>query len=319
MSILEKVKRRLSPALRKDEFLRVAGVFDGSYAFRGPEFVQIDLTDYCNNQCLACWCNSPLLKDEKFSEKNPRKVLSLKLAKTLIDELAAMGTNEISFSGGGEPFMHPDIMEIIAYTKKKRLSCLINTNFTLVDKECIDEMIALGVDSITVSVWAATSKTYLLTHPNKTEADFGRIKENLIYLAENKKERPRIHLYNVIFNKNFTEFEDMVQFALDTKAEMIGFALVDTVPGSTDTLILNDNQLHFINDVCRKIKARLDKSGRLKGARLLFYRFDDFVRRVSNKDFAMQAKYDKNIIDSLPCYNGWLFARVVSNGEVHSC
>ena len=30
-------------------------------------------------------------------------------------------------------------------------------------------------------------------------------------------------------------------------------------------------------------------------------------------------KYEKNVIDKLPCYAGWLFTRIIPNGEVNSC
>ena len=314
-----RVCRRLNPIIRKDDYLRILGVFDGSYAFRGPEFVQIDLTDYCNNTCLACWCNSPLLKEKKFSEEKPRHTMPLDMVKRLLDELVSMGTKEVAFSGSGEPFMHPDIMEILAYAKKKRFTCIVNTNFTLLDKDRLRSLADLGIDFLTVSVWAASGKVYAHTHPGRSEDDFNRIKENLIFLNSYKKEKPTLHLYNVIFNKNYFEFEEMIEFALKTHSEMVGFALVDTIPGSTDSLILNEGELLSVQEACKRVKSRLDIFDRLKGSGLLCYGFVEFLRRVSDSIFARDAKYDKNIIDSLPCYNGWLFARVIPNGEVHSC
>ena len=56
--------------------------------------------------------------------------------------------------------MHPEIMDIIAYTKKKGFECFINTNFTLIDKKRTKELVALGVDSLTVSVWAGSAGIY---------------------------------------------------------------------------------------------------------------------------------------------------------------
>jgi radical SAM superfamily enzyme YgiQ (UPF0313 family)/molybdenum cofactor biosynthesis enzyme MoaA len=303
----------------QQKYSYVLGIYDGEYAYRGPKHVQIDLTNRCNNACLACWCNSTLFKTPRLSEKEKNESLPLGMVKGLLDELAQNGVKEIAYSGSGEPFMHPDIMEILEYTKKKNLFCLVNTNFTLLDKEKLDRLIEIGLDSITVSTWAAMPETYVKTHPNRTQGDFFRIKENLIYLNTHKSGKPSVHLYNVIFNRNYFELEAMIDFAVETGSEMIGFALVDTMPKVTDVLLLDEKQLIELKEACQRVSSRLDEKNRLKSTDLCFSNFNQFVRRISVSQDAQQARYDRNIIDSMPCYNGWLFARVIPNGQVHSC
>ena len=314
-----KLREELSFKNLKQKYLQILGIYDGEHGYYGPFYVQIDLTNRCNNTCIACWCNSPLFKQSRLSEEEKKEFLPLGLVKQLIDELAAMGTKEIGYSGSGEPFMHPDIMEILEYTKKKGLFCLVNTNFTLLDKEKLDYLMDIGVDSLTVSLWAATASTYVKTHLNRTGEDFYRIKENLNYLNICKKDKPRIHLYNVIFNMNYFEVEQMVDFAIETKSEICGFTLVDTIPGATDILVLNETELAELKAACQRIKLRLDENNHVRSKNVLIYRFDDFLRRISICKDALEAKYDRNFIDSMPCFNGWLFARVIPNGEVHSC
>lgn len=303
----------------QQKYLYILGIYDGEYAYCGPWHVQIDLTNRCNNACLACWCNSPLFKTPRLSEKEKNESLPLGMVKGLLDELAQKGVKEIAYSGSGEPFMHPDIMEILEYTKKKNLFCLVNTNFTLLDKEKLDRLIEIGLDSITVSTWAATPQTYAQTHPKRTEDDFRRIKENLIYLNTHKNGKPSVHIYNVIFNKNYFELEAMVDFAVETGSEMLGFALVDTMPHVTDVLLLDEKQLTELKEACRRVSRRLDGNNHLGATGAYLSNFNQFVRRISVSQDAQQALYDRNIIDSMPCYNGWLFARVIPNGEVHSC
>jgi len=314
-----KVKEELSLSNLKDKYLRALGAYDGEYAYLGPHHVQIDLTNRCNNSCLACWCNSPLFKTPRMSEKEKNEHLPLGMVKGLIDELAAMGTKEIGYSGSGEPFMHPDIMEILEYTKKKGLFCLVNTNFTLLDRPKLKRIADMGLDSITISLWAATAGTYKRTHPGRTEEDFSRLMENLAYLNEIKKGKPRVHLYNVVFSMNYFEIEGMVDLAVRTSSEMLGFALVDTIPGVTDQLLLNKKQLEELKHACLRIRSRLNAASHLVPEGIFLHRFDDFFRRLSVFNDAAVAKYDRNIIDSMPCYNGWLFARVIPNGQVHSC
>ncbi|MFH1305787.1 MAG: radical SAM protein, partial [Candidatus Omnitrophota bacterium] len=148
-----------------DRYREVLGVYDGEYAYKGPFHVQIDLTDRCNNNCIACWCNSPLLKSAKFAREDDRKELPVSMIKNLLDDISVMGAREVYYSGGGEPFMHPHIMEILEYTKKKGLTCFVNTNFTMLDRVKLDRLIDIGVDFLTVSLWAAQPETYEKTHP----------------------------------------------------------------------------------------------------------------------------------------------------------
>lgn len=302
-----------------DFYPEVLGIYDGSYGYKGPFYVQLDLTDKCNNNCIACWCNSPLFKGKRVSLESQKQTLPLALVKDFLDDISGMGTKEVYYSGGGEPFMHPQIMEILEYTKKRNLICHVNTNFTLLNKEKLDRLVDMGVDTLTVSVWAATPETYIKTHPGRTAEDFNSIKKNLLYLNAYKKDKPYIKLYNVIFNMNYFEVEKMVSFAQETNSESLELTLVDTVPSVTDSLCLNKEQLAILKKLCTNIKSRLDKNNKIKDNGVLLFQFDSFLRRISVVDDVCEAKYDRNIVDSMPCYIGWLFARVIPNGEVHSC
>ncbi len=318
---LKKITYNFTPRNLKDRYLQILGVYDREYGYKGPFHVQIDLTNNCNNTCIACWCNSPLLKGKGLSEIEKRQYLPLRLVKELLDEISRMGATEVYYSGGGEPFMHPQIMEVLKYTKEKRLACHVNTNFTLLDRNKLDCLIDLGVDFLTVSIWAGTPKTFCKVHPGRTEQDFYRIKENLIYLNKKKKEecnKPLIKIYEVLFNMNYSEVEEMIEFAQDTLSESIEFTLADTIPNGTDILRLNEKQTQELIEICKNVKKGLGADNRL-GSGLLLFHFDQFLRRISVVKDVEEAKYDRNIIDSMPCYIGWLFARIIPNGEVHSC
>jgi len=295
-------------------YLEEIGVFNGRYAFKGPNTIQIDLTDYCNNNCLACWCNSPLLSKERLNK--PKDMLPKSLVKSLIAETHQMGLREIYFSGGGEPFMHPDILEIIQYAKGLGISCSVNTNFTLIDEEMIDKLIELGLDNLTVSIWAADAKVYKALHPNKDESDFYRIR-NILYLLNSKKEKlPRVKIYNVICNINYRQIVQMFDFAREVKSEFVEFTVVDTIPGATEQLILSEEQNKYIWELLSRIKDEPANSSDNHRPQIL--NLEHFIRRVSNPS-AKQSEYDSQFIESMPCYVGWLFARIMPNGDVNSC
>ena len=72
----------------------IRGVVDGSAVFTGPEQVVIDLTNKCNNNCIACWTGSPLLRD-----KTPNDFFnSLEFPFELMLEIIPEESREVSFS-----------------------------------------------------------------------------------------------------------------------------------------------------------------------------------------------------------------------------
>ena len=95
------------------EQLIIDGIAHGSRSFTGPEHVVIDLTNRCNNDCIACWTRSPLLGNNRPEPEWHKQQLKTDVVLSLIDELAALGTSIIRFTGGGEPFLHIDILKLI--------------------------------------------------------------------------------------------------------------------------------------------------------------------------------------------------------------
>jgi MoaA/NifB/PqqE/SkfB family radical SAM enzyme len=194
----------LRPRILFGDYLDIIGILDGLYAYKAPSLAQIDLTNNCNNDCIGCWCNSPLLEEKKINTEVKKQTIPFKRVIGLIDELYKMGTKHLYYAGGGEPFMHPQIMEVLKYTKKKGLTCYVNTNFTLIDEKTAKELAELKVDHLTVSVWAGTPQAYSASHPNKNEETFYRIREMLRLLNKLKHKYPIIKLYNVISSQTKT-------------------------------------------------------------------------------------------------------------------
>ncbi|MFH1778052.1 MAG: radical SAM protein [Candidatus Omnitrophota bacterium] len=293
----------------------IIGIFDGRHSYKGPDFVQIDLTNNCNNDCIGCWCNSPLLEEKRLPVSIKRQTLKYEYVLELLNILHEMGTREVYFAGGGEPFMYPQLLDILAYAKKKNFICYLNTNFTLVNEEIIDRLIALEIDHLTVSIWAATPETYVCTHPNKNKDTFFKLTNNLKLLNSRKKDKPIIKIYNVISNLNFQEVDKMVDFAIETQSETMEFTVVDTIPDKTDKLLLAEKENKIIYEECMNIKKKIDEN---KLGNLKILGFEQFLRRISCEG-AGCAQYDKGIIDHVPCYIGWTFARILADGNVNSC
>lgn len=311
-----------------DTFDRVLkGILDGSRAFIGPEIVQFDITNRCNNNCICCWNNSPLLGQESPEKKIEKESeLPFDLIKKTIGELKELGAKTLFFAGGGEPFVHPQIMKILSFAKESGMRIFINSNFTLIDKEMAQELVKLKVEHIHVSLLSGTAKTYSLVHPNKTEEVFYNIKELLHYIARVKREMgqylhnplPHINLYYVVFNKNYKEIDKIVDLAFEVKADSIEFTPIDVIPGKTDVLLLNREQIEQVSkEVLLQLK-RIEKYNVNEPAKIQVAPIHNFLTRI-NSSGASENRYETETVTAQPCYAGWGFLRILANGNVNPC
>lgn len=313
----------------KDRLSVAAGIMRSEKAFMGPEVLHIDLTNRCNFNCIACWCRSPLLRDKAMPEWERKLSLPLDLVKGIFDDLACMGgLRQVKIVGGGEPFMHPDILQVIRYIRQKGrgIEIDINSNFSLVNESIARELFDLGVDSFTISLWAGTPATYARVHPNQSEDTFNKIKNTLARVDSMKKAagsaRPRVTFHNVIFNLNYMDIRDMINFALEVSADNIQFVPVDTVKGKTETLLLDSAQRLELLSSLRDIRKNYTPENRLykddSGRMVTLSDFDSFINRVERINMSTGA-YDEDVVELYPCYAGWLFARVMATGDVVPC
>ncbi len=289
----------------------------------GPWTVQIDLTNKCNNDCLACWCHSPLLGNKTMKPEIKKRFLSYETAIKMIDDLDELGVRDIYFTGGGEPFMHPRILDIMKHIKSKGIHLDMSTNFTLVNEKISDQLINIGIDHMNLSLWSATPKTYAKQHPNKNEDTFRRMEKMIDYIHQKKKEKgvtkPELGMYNVITVHNYNEVDKMLEFAFRHKMHDIDFTPVDTVPERTDILKLKAEHRKRVAEKVRVMPEQILMFEKKHNHQLEFRNYHSFLRRMENPD-ANDANYDTDILDQLPsCYAGWTFSRVLATGDVNSC
>ncbi len=298
-----------------------AGIFD-KVAYTGPWTVQIDITNNCNNDCVGCWCHSPMLKELAMTKDMKAKFLTYDVAIKLIDDLDDLGVRDIYFTGGGEPFMHPKAVDIMEYVKKLGMRCDMSNNFTMVTKEKAQRLVLAGVDNMNCSIWAGSKEAYARTHPNKTEEAFVDLEKKFLDIYEIKKKyrknKPTLNIYNVVSTKNYDDFDNMIEFAFRAKADGIDFTPTDIVPGKTDSLMLNKKQREWLIDKVKNIWPKFYSWEKKYKHKIVFRNYMQFLRRLESNE-TEKGVYDKSIIGKIPCYAGFTFLRVLATGDVNSC
>lgn len=308
--MISEILNKISFKENKRRYLNLKGIATKHYAYKGPEVIQVDLTDSCNSHCLLCWIHSPAIRKDKDIENTE---LDYSTLKNFINDIANSGTKEIIFSGGGEPFLHSHIWEILEFTQRSGLIFRINTNFTLLNREDINRLLSFdNLASLVVSIWTGDADLYSKLH-NRDIDLFNKVKDNLKFLNVSKPSALHVRLLAIVNNMNYSGLRTLIDFASETRCNAVEFGVPDVIPGVTDSFLLNEGQLKFLKQDFINIVKNHDS----KYLAVKIFNKDIFLKRISSPR-ACFGEYD-SFVDKIPCYAGWVFLRLRANGNLNSC
>ena len=102
-----------------------------------------NMTRRCNLKCVHCYA-----KSEDISYDNE---LNHEQSLAMIDDLADFGVPVLLFSGG-EPLVHPRLIEYAQYAVNKGLRAVISTNGTLITEEKAKALKEIGLSYVGISL-----------------------------------------------------------------------------------------------------------------------------------------------------------------------
>jgi len=189
-----------------------------------PCEVALEITDKCNLNCKYCFSNK-CNQDMHLSD-----------VKKILDQIDDMNIFEVCISGG-EPFLHPDILEIFDYCFNKKFNISIVSNGTLFDKKLIKEIyernlmevMQISVDSHLESIHDSVRGRHRLTITNlnliKNQCDvlpmIGMVihKQNYNSICESLRILSplcnQFHLMNVMATKEALKHKDLLYLSPD--------------------------------------------------------------------------------------------------------
>lgn len=146
LSLLLQDREGAAPAVRRTPF--------GSHARELPVLSEIALTYRCQNRCTFCYASAPE-RGRQVPEMTTAEVR--RILDAIVDD-ARVPT--VSFTGG-EPTLRPDLPELIAYAKGRRLRTNLITN----GRRCaangyVERLAEAGLDSAQVSLEAADPEVH---------------------------------------------------------------------------------------------------------------------------------------------------------------
>jgi len=102
-----------------------------------------NMTRRCNLKCIHCYAHA---RDRNFEGE-----LTTPQAREMIDDLSAFGVPVLLFSGG-EPLMHPHLIELAEYAVYKGMRAVISTNGTLITPEKARMLKDIGLSYVGISL-----------------------------------------------------------------------------------------------------------------------------------------------------------------------
>lgn len=164
-----------------------------------PIYVEITPSNACNHRCTFCAYDYTGYK---------KRNLDTDTLKITLKELSELGAKSVMYAGEGEPLLHPDIIELINYTKHVGLDVATQTNGVLATQEffesCIDSL-----SWIKFSIDAGTKETHSMVHGTQ-QKDFDIIIDNLkngIKIRDKHKSKCIIGSQMIMLEENYREAE----------------------------------------------------------------------------------------------------------------
>lgn len=113
--------------------------------------LQIEPTNRCNLKCRVCWHTLGDIKE--YGD------LDFDSFKTIFDQFN--GIADVNLQGLGEPFLAPDLLNMISYAKYKKVDVWLASNLNFnIDEKFARSIVKSGLTKIRISIDASTEKEY---------------------------------------------------------------------------------------------------------------------------------------------------------------
>ncbi|MBA2733389.1 MAG: radical SAM protein [Acidobacteria bacterium] len=278
---------------------RIAGIARGEVIV-GPQTVHFDLANGCNTNCVTCWDHSPLLWNQRTPEWK-RVKMELECFERVAAEINSMNSvRSVILSGMGDPFVHPQVYEMIETVKGYGWHTTLLTNALLADP---DKILDLGVDSMLISVNGVSPESYCRFHPNLEPSDFARLQEILSAFACAGK---RFKHVQVINRDTAGELVEMVRFAHDYRAASITYKLASLSQGTEECAITEEQRGMLLDELVPQAETLARELGIMTNLEVFRIQLEAGGRATAP-------------IAEIGCFMGWYYARITADGRILLC
>lgn len=152
-----------------------------------PYLIQIFPVYACNFRCGYCIYS---LDRKQHGYISNETFLPMELFCKIVDDVKRTGKKlkMLRFAAIGEPLLHPEIAEMVAYAKRNEIADSIDivTNASLLTNEVSDKLINAGLSRLRISLEGLSDEDY--RRHSSVSLNFENLVENIRYFYEHTKE-----------------------------------------------------------------------------------------------------------------------------------
>ena len=199
-----------------------------------PLFLDIEVTNICNLRCKFC---ATTYLGNDVSRGN----IDSALVKKIVNEGSKFGLYGVKFNDRGEPLMHKDLPEMIAYAKSAGLTDIyFNTNALLLDKQMTERILNAGLQRISISFEGHITNIY---EKYRIKSSYEQVVSNIKSFRKIRDslglETPKIRIQTVRVKEMDEEnaIQDYIDFWSSTADEICVIDYKDEKHGNSKRLI----------------------------------------------------------------------------------
>jgi len=184
----------------------------------GPVLGTLVVTYFCNYRCVFCALPQRAIRRraEGGREFDRDQLLGV------IRGFAAAGTAGIGITGG-EPFLRPELPDLVREIRARGMVAHVNTNGHFLDERRVAAVLDAGVDSVNVSLDAADAEVH--DRLRGVPGSHRRILEGVgrLLRARGARRRPRVAVTSIFHEDNLEGAERLADLCTEIGVDGLGF------------------------------------------------------------------------------------------------
>ena len=210
-----------------------------------PLYIRLKPTNVCNHHCRYCTYGSGNT-NEKTANRNRidhKDSIPWDKMQEILADIGNMGVKAVTFSGGGEPLVYPNIVEAANICTKNKIDLSLITNGQLLKGERAEAF--YKAKWVRISFDSPVAEEYASIRGLKTE-DYDQVINNIRKFAKNKNKRCTLGVNYVISKDNADRVYEAAKLIRELGADNIKFAaVIENEQGYHDSI--KDNVIKQIN------------------------------------------------------------------------
>lgn len=208
------------------ELFYFRNMFLGYYLLKdGRSFLPLQLgispTARCNLRCKMCaqWGERGHLIGKTINELKSEEMPVGKWKK-IIDEARFKRPSVIIW--GGEPFLYPEIIELISHVKSRGLRCLVITNGAFLFS-CAQDLVRMNLDEIEISIDGPRQVNDEIRGAGAYDKTMDGLGSLLRWRKEARTPYPKITINTVITANSYSTLEEVVELSQKLGVDGVNF------------------------------------------------------------------------------------------------